>query len=59
MGTDVFPEEPSGSNVPFENELAKHPQVVGSHHIGASTLQSESAIGNEAVRILKTFGRTG
>ena len=42
MGTDVFATEPAGGKkVPFENSLAKHPRVVGTHHIGASTVQSE------------------
>ena len=60
LGTDVFPVEPAGGKqVAFDNELAKHPQVVGSHHIGASTVQSETAIGDEAVRIVKHFQKTG
>ena len=60
FGTDVFPVEPAGGKaVPFESALAKHPRVVGTHHIGASTVQSETAIGDEAVRILKNFAKTG
>lgn len=60
VGTDVFANEPAGgAKVPFDNELARHPRVVGTHHVGASTVQSETAIGNEAVRILKHFARTG
>lgn len=53
LGTDVFPVEPAGSKqIEFNNALALHPRVLGTHHIGASTVQSETAIGNEAVRIL-------
>lgn len=60
LGTDVFPVEPAGGKkIPFDNRLAKHSQVVGTHHIGASTVQSETAIGDEAVRILKNFAKTG
>jgi len=60
LGTDVFPTEPAGGKaVPFESPLSKHPRVVGTHHIGASTMQSEAAIGDEAVRILKNFAKTG
>ena len=29
------------------------------HHVGASTKQSEAAIGDEAVRIIKKFAATG
>ena len=60
MGTDVFQSEPSSGKLgPFENALAKHPRVLGSHHIGASTLQSETAIGWEAVRVLEKLMNTG
>merc|ERR1711907_348696 len=60
MGTDVFVAEPSSGKLgPFENTLAQHPRVLGSHHIGASTLQSETAIGWEAVRVLEKLMNTG
>ena len=60
MGTDVFVSEPSSGKLgKFENELAQHPRVLGSHHIGASTLQSETAIGWEAVRVLENMMNTG
>lgn len=58
-GTDVFNGEPAGKEAPFENAIAQHPRVYGSHHIGASTKQAESAIGDEAVRIVKKFVATG
>jgi len=58
-GTDVFNGEPAGKEAPFENALGKHPRVYGTHHIGASTKQAESAIGDEAVRIVKKFAATG
>ena len=60
FGTDVFNGEPAGTKeVPFTHPLAQHPRVYGSHHIGASTKQSEVAIGEEAVRIIKKFGASG
>ena len=58
-GTDVFNGEPAGKEAAFENKLAQHPRVYGTHHIGASTKQAESAIGDEAVRIVKKFVATG
>jgi D-3-phosphoglycerate dehydrogenase / 2-oxoglutarate reductase len=56
FGTDVFNGEPAGTKeVSFTHPLAQHPRVYGSHHIGASTKQSEAAIGEEAVRIIKKY----
>lgn len=57
--TDVFNGEPAGKEADFENPLAKHPRVYATHHIGASTKQAESAIGTEAVRIVKKYVATG
>jgi D-3-phosphoglycerate dehydrogenase len=54
-GTDVFNGEPATGKAEFVNKIAQHPRVYGTHHIGASTKQSESAIGDEATRIIKKF----
>ncbi len=60
FGTDVFNGEPAGTKeVAFTHPLAQHPRVYGSHHIGASTKQSEAAIGDEAVRIIRKFAAEG
>ncbi len=60
FGTDVFNGEPAGTKeIAFVHPLAQHPRVYGSHHIGASTKQSEAAIGEEAVRIIKKFATQG
>ena len=58
-GTDVYNGEPAGKEAAFDNALAKHARVYGCHHIGASTKQSEGAIGDEAVRIIRKFAATG
>eukprot|EP00826_Nyctotherus_ovalis_P011944 TRINITY_DN13113_c0_g1_i5.p1 TRINITY_DN13113_c0_g1~~TRINITY_DN13113_c0_g1_i5.p1 ORF type:complete len:336 (-),score=122.17 TRINITY_DN13113_c0_g1_i5:62-1069(-) len=55
-GADVFQNEPAKKEAPFDNKLAKHPKVVGSHHVGASTKEAETAIGIEAVRMVKEYG---
>lgn len=34
---DVLPSEPADKKAEFNCELAKHPRVYGTHHIGAST----------------------
>mmetsp|Transcript_10087 Transcript_10087/g.10034 ORF Transcript_10087/g.10034 Transcript_10087/m.10034 type:complete len:180 (+) Transcript_10087:729-1268(+) len=57
-GTDTFNNEPAAKGA-FENPLGQHPRVYGTHHIGASTKQSEQAIGDEAVRIIKQFAQSG
>ena len=58
-GLDVFAGEPSSGNCDWSSPLAQLPQVYGTHHIGASTDQAQEAIGNEALRIIKTFVERG
>ena len=58
-GLDVFPDEPGASEGAFTSALAQHPRVVGTPHIGASTEQSESAVADEACRIVEEWMRTG
>ena len=58
VGLDVFDQEPAGADAPFDQvELAS--RVVCTPHIGASTEQSEEAIAEETVRIVKEFLRVG
>ncbi len=57
-GSDVFGGEPAEKKAAFDNKLAKHPKVVGTHHIGASTIEAETAIGVEAVRMVKEYAAT-
>lgn len=57
-GLDVFANEPAGGEAPFEQtELAS--VVVCTPHVGASTEQSEEAIAEEAIRIVREFVSTG
>lgn len=58
-GLDVFKGEPSAKACEWKHPLASHPRVYGTHHCGASTNQAESAIGVEAVRIIRQFVETG
>jgi len=56
VGLDVYANEPSGGKAAFEQTtLAK--KVVCTPHIGASTVQSETAIAEEAVRVVDVFMR--
>lgn len=55
VGTDVFHSEPTGGAGDFESEVSKHPEVIGTHHIGASTQQAEFETGEEAARIARAY----
>jgi D-3-phosphoglycerate dehydrogenase len=59
VGTDVFAGEPEKGQAEFESELARLPNVYGTHHIGASTAQAQDAIAGETVRIVERFVRAG
>lgn len=59
LGLDVFEGEPAAKEGEFSHPLAGHPRVYLTHHIGASTEQATTAIGNEAVRIVNTYASTG
>lgn len=55
VGTDVFHDEPTGKSGEYRDEIAQHPNLYGSHHIGASTAESEYSTGMEALRVVKAF----
>jgi len=56
---DVFAQEPAGSTGEFNDPLVGLPNVIGTHHIGASTDQAQEAIAAEAARIVRTYKETG
>lgn len=58
-GLDVYAEEPSAATGEFTDEIAREPNLYGTHHIGASTDQAQEAIAAETVRIIETFKETG
>lgn len=57
-GLDVFNGEPA-SDGDWVSELAQHPAVYGTHHIGASTAQAQEAVADEAVRVILSWRDTG
>jgi D-3-phosphoglycerate dehydrogenase / 2-oxoglutarate reductase len=59
VGLDVYANEPSGGKADFHSDLAKLPNVYGTHHIGASTDQAQDAIADEAIRIVRSFKEKG
>jgi D-3-phosphoglycerate dehydrogenase len=58
-GLDVFASEPTSATAEFTDEIAREPNLYGTHHIGASTDQAQEAIAAETVRIIRTFKETG
>ena len=54
-GLDVYADEPAAGEAAFDSALAKHPNVYGTHHIGASTAQAQSAVAEGVVEILQAF----
>lgn len=58
-GLDVFSDEPSSKDGVFDHPLARHPSVVGTHHVGASTAQAQEAVAEECARVVEVFAATG
>lgn len=56
-GLDVYADEPSSGGGPFDSVLARHPNVVGTHHTGASTQQAQEAVGDGAVDVIDAYRR--
>lgn len=55
VGTDVYHNEPDPGEREFVSEFAQHPRVYGTHHIGASTEQSQQAVADEVVAVIEAF----
>lgn len=56
-GLDVYPDEPGLGATAWSSKLAQHPNVVGTHHIGASTAQAQRAVAHGVVEIVDAFVR--
>jgi D-3-phosphoglycerate dehydrogenase / 2-oxoglutarate reductase len=59
VALDVFDKEPSAAAGAFEDDVVKLPGVYGTHHVGASTEQAQSAVADETVRIIRAFVERG
>jgi D-3-phosphoglycerate dehydrogenase len=58
-GLDVFTGEPEVGEGECQSDLAQLPNVVITHHIGASTDQAQEAVAAETVRIVSEYKQTG
>jgi len=58
-GLDVYEIEPAATDNKFADPVVNVPRIYGTHHVGASTDQAQSAVGEEAVRIMRAFKDTG
>lgn len=56
-GLDVYADEPTAGRADFDSGLARHPSVVGTHHIGASTAQAQDAVADGVVAVVEAYGR--
>jgi len=54
-GLDVFRNEPGSGTGEFVSALAAHPNVVGTHHIGASTQQAQDATSAGTVDVIEAY----
>lgn len=58
-GLDVFDGEPVDGTATYADPIVDLPGLYGTHHIGASTEQAQSAIAEEALRIIENYRTTG
>lgn len=56
---DVYEKEPPADGTTIDSPLCDLPNVIGTHHIGASTEQAQMAVAAETVRIVQEYKTTG
>ena len=56
---DVYENEPAADAKDITSPLADVPNLYGTHHIGASTEQAQTAVAEETVRIVAEFKKGG
>jgi D-3-phosphoglycerate dehydrogenase len=54
-GLDVFADEPGSGKSSWDSPLGRHPAVVATHHIGASTEQAQRAIAAGVTEVVDAF----
>ena len=56
---DVYADEPKAEDKTISMEILSLPNFIGTHHVGASTEQAQTAVAEEVVRIVKELAETG
>lgn len=56
---DVYEIEPAATDTEFKDPISQVAYVYGTHHVGASTEQAQSAVADEVVRIVRLYKETG
>ncbi len=56
---DVYEIEPAATDKVFADPIVDKPRIYGTHHVGASTAQAQTAVAEEAVKIIQQFLDTG
>ena len=54
-GLDVFDDEPGGATATFASRLVRHPNVIATPHIGASTEQAQEAVASAIVKVVRAY----
>ena len=55
VGLDVYENEPITGEADFNSPIVSHDRVYGTHHVGASTIQAQDAIIDEAIRVIQQY----
>jgi len=56
---DVYEGEPAAGDKEISNDLLNLPNFYGSHHVGASTEQAQTAVAEMAIEVVKTLKESG
>ena len=55
VGLDVYENEPTTGEAEFNAPIVSNDRVYGTHHVGASTIQAQDAIADEAIRVIQQY----
>ena len=55
VGLDVYNNEPGAGDSSFSSDIATHPGVCSTHHIGASTTQAQVAVSDGVLDVIAAF----
>ena len=55
VGLDVYNNEPGAGDSSFTSDIATHPGVCSTHHIGASTTQAQVAVSDGVLSVIAAY----